>query len=211
MGIGEIYERYRIPFWLAEHMYRVAAVAMRVFDARVAVDPSLSGRDDMIAACLLHDIGNIVKFNFITLPPPDGRAEYWKKVQREMIAQYGTSEHPASKALCEELGQWERIAPILEHTSDYDARILLERGALLQRIVAYADQRVAPTGVVLLAQRLRDMRARYDHPDTDHIRALDAAIMENEQQLFSDISLKPEDITEQSIAPLLAELRSFEF
>lgn len=211
MGIGEIYERYRIPPWLAEHMYRVAAVATCVFDAHVATDASLLGRNDMIAACLLHDIGNIVKFNFTTLPPPDGRITYWKEVQSEMIAKYGTSEHPASKAMCEEIGQWERIAPILEHTSDYDACILLEQGSLLQRIVAYADQRVAPAGVVSLTQRLRDMRARYDHPDTDHIRALDTAIMENEKWLFSGISLKPEDITEQSIAPLVAELRSFEF
>jgi len=210
MGIGEIYERYHIPPWLAEHMYRVAAVATRVFDAYAATDPSLGGRDDLIVACLLHDIGNIVKFNFITLPPPDGRVEYWKEVQSEMIAKYGTSEHPASKALCEEIGQWERIAPILEHTSDYDACILLERGSLLQRIVAYADQRVAPTGVVSLAQRLRDMRARYDHPNTDHFRMLDTAIMENEKGLFSGISLKPEDITEQSIASLVAEVRSFE-
>lgn len=208
--ISKIYDEYRIPPWLAEHMLRVAAVAMTVFDAIHARDPKLEGRDDLIAACLLHDIGSIVKFNFVSMPARDGRNEYWLGVQKEMIEKYGASEHPAAEAICSELGVRERVAPILAHTADYEALILETEGTILQKIVAYADQRVSPRGVVSLQERISDMRKRYEHPDTEEIRALNAAIVRNEEWLFDRATIRPEDITEQSIQVLLQELRSFE-
>ena len=208
--IGDIYEKYQIPPWLAEHMLRVAAVASVVFDAAKEVSPELDGRDDLIAACLVHDLGNIIKFDFERLPPPDGQTEYWEMIKDGMIERYGRNEIVATVLMIGEIGIAERVRPVLENTSDHEAILLLEEGTLLQKIAYYADQRVSPRGVLPLRDRLRDMRERYSHPDDERTRALDAATERIEEVLFEGLSLRPEDITDESVAPMIESLKSFE-
>lgn len=208
--IADIYEDCRIPPWLAEHMYRVAAVSALLFDALKEKNPSLEGRHDLILANLLHDAGNIIKFDLDRFPAPDGRTDYWKAVQKDMREKYGSDEISATAAIAEELGVRSAIAPILKNTSDQDALVLEASGTALQKIACYADQRVSPKGIVPLKERLADMRARYDHADDEHTRALDAATERIEQALFEGLSLRSEDITDVSVAPVMEGLKSFE-
>ena len=57
--ITEIYDEYKIMPNLREHMFRVAGVASLICDN---LEESLS-KKEIISACLLHDLGNIVKFD----------------------------------------------------------------------------------------------------------------------------------------------------
>ena len=191
-------------------MYRVTAVAVAVFDAHLAIDPMLAGRNDLITACLLHDMGNIIKFDLIKFPAPDGETAHWLAVQETMRTKYGTSETAATEAIIRELGLYEKVAPVLQHTSDAHALELEKEGTLLQKIACYADQRVAPRGIVPLADRLRDMRTRYGHSDDESTRALDAATMRIEAFLFETLTITPEDITDESVARTISVLKSFD-
>ncbi len=56
--ISEIYEEYKIMPNLREHQLRVAAVAAQICDN---FNKPLN-KKEIITACLLHDMGNIIKF-----------------------------------------------------------------------------------------------------------------------------------------------------
>ena len=84
--ITDIYTEYRIPPALQLHQFRVTGVALQIIGSiDVAVDA-----DSIIVACLLHDMGNIIKFNLDYFPEflePEG-LEYWQYVQNEFIEKY---------------------------------------------------------------------------------------------------------------------------
>jgi len=58
--ITEIYEHYNIPPWLQEHMLRVSAVSSIICDQL----GDKVRKHEVVSACLLHDMGNIIKFDF---------------------------------------------------------------------------------------------------------------------------------------------------
>lgn len=198
-------------------MYRVAAVAATLFDALKEKNPELEGKHELIVACLLHDMGNIIKFNFDLMPAPDGNNEYWKGVQKEFSERFGNDELRAAELIMAELGVLSAVAPILEHTSFPYGEELLRSGTLLQKIAGYADQRVGPTGVLSLVERLEYVHRRYSergsvYGDTQDpkIQALNKAIQDIEKELFAGLSIDPEDINDRSIAICMKDLASFE-
>ena len=64
MKISEIYQKYQIPPHLQLHMYRVSAVAWTICDN---FDEELD-KIKIVAADLLHDMGNIIKFDLKLFP-----------------------------------------------------------------------------------------------------------------------------------------------
>ncbi len=216
-NIADIYGEYRIPPWLALHMYRVAAVAATVFDARRRVHGAESdtGRDDLISACLLHDMGNIIKFDFTILDAEvtkEGK-DHWEIVRSDMIARYGRDEHHATLAILDELGVSPRVREIVDGIGFSKNEATLRSGDTLLQIAVYADSRVVPSGVNSLDERIRDMYVRY--ADRYPERAIETerqvkAIHDIEQELFRDIPLTPADITETSIAAIREELPRFD-
>jgi len=48
------------------HMFRVAGVASVICEN--FKQPELINQDDIVSACLLHDMGNIIKFNLSLFP-----------------------------------------------------------------------------------------------------------------------------------------------
>ena len=67
MTILEIYEKYKIMPQLRTHMLRVAAVGKIVCDAVNEKVKQNRGEfvntKNVVTACLLHDMGNIIKFD----------------------------------------------------------------------------------------------------------------------------------------------------
>ncbi len=212
----EVYETYRVPPWLQLHQVRVAAVGRYV----ALMHGAGASVEDIIRACLLHDIGAIVKFDFSKtggalnglFRPED--LEYWRAVQKEMQAKYGSEEHTATAALMKEMGVSERVQEIVNSTGTRNLRAILEKGDLGVMIVQYADTRVAPQGVTSLTERVNDVKmryaerlqrvGRYDSYDDDV-----APVYEIERRLFLDTQLSPEKITEESIRGELEWLWNF--
>ncbi len=210
--ITEIYKEYKIMPNLQDHMFRVAAVAAIICDNFSEPLP----KKQIVAACLLHDMGNIIKSNFEFLPEflePEGLA-YWQKVKDEFIEKYGIDEEKAHGQILLELG----VSPkIISLVSQIDFALLCKHkdsDDVILKIINYADGRVSPYGVVSYDERMEEACKRYQHIlNSKHTeegrRKLVACGKETESQIFAKCKIKPEDIDDQTVAPIISELRNF--
>lgn len=209
--ISEIYEEYKIMPSLAEHMLRVTAVASQLCDScTVTVDKNL-----IITACLVHDLGNILKFDLESFPEflePYG-LEYWQDVKNEYIAKYGEDEHVATIAIIRELNLPDEVIHLVDNVGHNHFCDQLDREDFNHKIINYADVRVAPYGVVSYTERMDDVTRRYkSRPNFIGNEKHETSIAcgyEIEKQIFSYSSIKPEDITDEAIAHLIEELKDF--
>jgi hypothetical protein len=208
-NILDIYKEYKIMPALQMHMLRVAAVASMICDNFDGTLP----KNDIVTAALLHDMGNIIKFKLDYFPKflePEG-IEYWQGVKDEYVKKYGNDEHVASIKIGEEIHLSDKILELIKAISFSGAMDSAAGDDFSHKIVEYCDDRAVPHGIVSLEDRLLDLRTRYAHKggDTPERRAFQDAVRMIEKQIFAKCSIKPEDITDESIAPIIAELKSF--
>ena len=209
----DIYAEYHIPPWLQLHQLRVAAVGKMVCEG---FKDSING-DLVVATCLVHDIGAIVKFDFTfkshetlqNLCPPED-VPYWVNVQKDMRARYGEKEYPASDAIIGELGL-ERVKEFFNKMGFAKMQSTLAEDHIEALAAQYADMRVGPYGILPLRERLADILARYSATYVREGRSeesttyLPTALL-IEKRLFERSSLRPENITNASVAPIIEEL-----
>ena len=208
--IEDIYNEYKIMPQLREHMFRVAAVASLICSN---FTESLE-KDNIISACLLHDMGNILKFDlrqtesFLNI---NIDLEYWQSVKNEYIGKYGDNEHSASLKIAEEIGVSARTLELIRAISFVEAVKNVSSEDYAKKIAEYCDDRVIPFGVVSMEERLMDLRKRYAHKggDTPERRAFESAVREMEKQIFAKCKIKPEDINNETVKPIISELRNF--
>lgn len=97
---------------LQEHMLRVTGVAFLICDnLEKSVD-----RESVITACLIHDIGNIVKFKLEVFPEflkPKG-LRYWKEIQENFISKYGKNDYQANYKILKEIGVDARVFKLIK-------------------------------------------------------------------------------------------------
>ena len=195
---------------LQEHQLRVAAVAKLIcqnFDGHL-------NRSEVIAACLLHDMGNIIKFDLTKTQELFGSSwdkNYWQAVKREYLAKYGSDEHRASVAIAKELGARSTVVDLVDCVGFLEAKQNAQTKAYENKIIQYSDDRVDPWGVVSLKQRFLDLRRRYDNhkQDTKERDEFESSLQEIEAQIFKRCRIKPEDVTNNVIKPFVEELKSF--
>ncbi|OGJ05053.1 hypothetical protein A2387_02880 [Candidatus Nomurabacteria bacterium RIFOXYB1_FULL_36_10] len=209
--ITEIYKEYNIMPMLAMHQMRVAGVAMQICEALdVEVD-----KESVIKACLLHDMGNIIKFKLEQRPEwnePLGTA-YWQGVKDDFILKYGNDEHHASLEIAKELGLSTSIYDLINCIDASVAEKIVIEDDFNKKICAYVDNRVSPHGVVSVEEHSLDAKKRYeDHPhafDEEKRIFFNKNLFEIENQIFSHTKIKPEDINDESIVPYLEKLQDF--
>ncbi len=211
--ITVIYARYKIMPNLQLHQLRVAAVAKQICDnSTQPVDT-----DSVIKACLLHDMGNLIKFELGLFPQflePEGLG-YWQKIKDDFVKKYGKQEHHASIKIAKEIGVSPKVIENIDGVGFQKIQGSYFGGSLEQKICNYSDMRVAPTGVVSIHERMEDGAKRYNHrkdykvvgPERDEIFN---TLIELEKQLFADSKIKPSDITAVSTEPIIDQLRSYE-
>lgn len=206
----EIYAAYTIMPSLQLHQLRVAAVAKLIcgnFQKPV-------NTDDVILACLFHDMGNIVKFDLALYPDllqPEGR-EYWQEVKNKCIKIHGSSAHGASIAIAREINLSDSVISIIDSISFSEMEHTMRGSSQEVKVAEYADCRIAPHGTVSIKERFADAVGRYAHRYRTAEEATSAYAMytnlglEIERQLFANTSIKPEDISDAALAPLIEEL-----
>lgn len=201
MQVKDIYEKYKIPPNLAEHMLKVTKVALFICQhwRGQGIDVELVKK-----GALLHDLGNIVKFNFARSELWGLRVDhdYWRKVQKEFFNKYGTDAHKATIKILHELGINGRLLD----------EVLLgewhEPGGSLERIIVlYADSRVGPFGVVSLEGRIKDLRKRYGAGFKEEAAAV---ALERERKVQENLTVPVSEITEESVARSDGELLNTE-
>lgn len=193
MTIGQIYKKYHIMPNLQTHMYRVSVVA-RVLCTHFENE---CDAESVISATLLHDMGNILKFDLTG-------QEKWLHLQREFKEKYGTDEYVATVAISHEVGVTQRVVELIYSLSFSHSSENVTTSDYEKKLCAYADMRVAPWGVVSLDERLLDLEKRYaarypspeDQQRREHFRR-DAYALES--QIFAHCDISPSDITDETI------------
>ncbi len=213
MTIQHIYDQYRLMPNLQIHQYRVAGVAKLVCGAI----PDQVDTNEVIQASLLHDMGNMIKFDLGRFPEflePQGLV-YWMKVQKEFKKKYGMDEHQATFAIAREVGVSDRVFELISAVGFDEIKDDFNSGDLSKMICEYADCRVSPMGVVSLDERLADLEKRYaDHyPSPEHTakrREFQKWARKMEAHIFERCKLKPEEITEEKVAQTFDDLKQLE-
>ncbi|MES2315462.1 MAG: HD domain-containing protein [Patescibacteria group bacterium] len=206
----DIYKEYKIMPSLQMHMLRVAAVASILCDnLTVPIN-----KEEMVTACLLHDIGNIIKFDMTIFPDffkPEGVA-YWQAVKDEFIKKYGNDEHKASVEIVKELGCNERVIEIVDSIDFSNFYRNRDSENMSFKVATYADALVGPYGVVSYEERMEDSKKRYaavnKGREVERARLVECGA-EMGRQVFSHCKIKPEDITDEAVAPIIEELKNF--
>jgi len=210
-NIIEIYKEYKIMPILMMHQMRVAAVAIEICESLdVEID-----KENIVKACLLHDIGNIIKFKLDHFPKenePEG-IDYWQQVQDEYILKFGINEHLASLLIAKELNVSSAVYNLIDSVEPSYVEKIAIGDSLGQKICLYSDNRVNPYGVVSIDERNMEAKERYkNHPHAfnEEDRIIFMKNMEEiEKQIFSHSKIKPEDINDESIKDLLEKLKSY--
>ncbi len=196
------------------HQLRVTAVAWFICESLdIEVD-----KKSIITTCLLHDMANVVKFDLKQTQDifgySDEETENAKIIQSEFIEKYGANEHEATAKIIYELGfgddisklaNQNRFSLLCEHVGLNDIRI---------KIIHYSDMRVGPYGVISYAERMEEANKRYGGKvsgvkEEERQKLVDCG-KDIEKQIFAHSKIKPEDITDESVAGIIEELKNFE-
>ena len=211
-SIEDIYKKYKIPPSLQRHMLWVAAVASMICDN---FEESLL-KEDIVTACLLHDMGNIVKYDMDVFPDllePEG-AEYWKKVQEEFMQKYGKDDHQANLKIVKELGLSINIIQFVDRV-DFPLWCANSRDNNMgNKIMIYSDSRVCPHGIVSYEERMEEGRKRYQDRKDNNLKEeerkkLVACGKDIEKQIFAKCKIKPEDINDETVKQIIEKLKDF--
>lgn len=213
MKINEIYNKYHIVENLQNHMYRVAAVGSLIVDylgSNIKLD-----KDIVIKTLLLHDLGNILKFDFNSDLLNKEDVENLKKTREEFILKYGDNEHSVTQNIIREIGVSDKILEILENTGSSKVYSVVDSDNWYFKICSYADFRVAPYGVVSIDERFDDVVKRYkgrDHilsdiKNTEHKRMGCLAL---EKQIQEKCKIPLLEINNSIIEPIVYKLLEYE-
>jgi len=216
MKILQIYEKYSLTKTLQEHMIRAAAVGKIISEN----SPSINVHPErIIKVLLLHDIGNIIKFDLDKFPKLLGndisRIEYWKNIQKKFITKYGNDEHKATELIAREIGVNSDIQSLLERQIYTPIKKIAQGMDWEAKICQYADLRSGPFGIVSIDERFDDLIDRYKHRNhkisntelTNENRKY-MIIIEEQIQRHSKLSLR--DISEASVSSLYPEISEIE-
>jgi hypothetical protein len=213
MKIIKIYDKYKIMPQLQLHMLRVAGVAKLICDNyKEEID-----KGPIISACLLHDMGNIIKFDLNKFPEflkPRG-LKYWKNIQQEFKNKYGNDDHEATYKIIEELSIEQKVYEIVLAYGFSKAQDTLEINDYDVKVSAYSDHRVSPSGVRSLEEKLKNSKIRYTEKinskySPEGFDKLTSIWQKIEIQIFTHCKIKPDFITEEKVRPVIEELRDFE-
>ena len=213
MKIQDIYQRYKIMPNLQQHMLTVAAVAAEICEH---FHDQPIDKTSIVAACLLHDMGNIVKFDLTRFPDflkPKG-LDYWQEVKEDFQERYGSDEKVAMELIAEELGVTTRIKELMQAVNLAKAKENYLSQDFGKKICEYADNRVSPQGVTSQQDRLDDLARRYGSQQAnstkhDSWKKLYQYSQQIEQQIFKYCDLSPDEITKSRVSDTIDSLKSF--
>ena len=103
-------------------------------------------------AALLHDIGNVIKFDLDSFPELLGdelpRIEYWRGEQKRLIEKYGSDDHAATDKMLSELKVSEPIREAIQTKSFGNAKETAASNNWLVKILFYSEKQRHSTGII---------------------------------------------------------------
>ncbi len=199
---------------LQMHQLRVAAVAKQICESLdVKIDTGT-----IIKTCLLHDMGNVIKFDLNQTKSvfglSDKEVEEIRKIKNEFINKYGENEHDATIAIIKELNLNTSIANLADKNRFGNLCIDKDGNDWALKIIHYADARVGPHNILSYDERMNDAgnryRGRIDSIKEQERQKLVDCGKQIENQIFAHSNIKPEDIHDESIKDDIEKLKNFE-
>lgn len=214
--IQDIYTEYKIPPPLVHHLFRVAAFSLYVAD-HMQTDISFD-RKFITSACLFHDIGNIIKFDFRPgrlLEISDAEAHKWLTVQQDFIKKYGNNENKAVNTIVAEVGLDQKVQTLLRQTGIEKIRYALLSDDWNAKLTRIGDERISPQGVVTVKQRYADILSRYagrkHHLANKEENAERISLaLKLEEQIQQKCTIDLQKITDTDIEPYIETLHDYE-
>src|SRR4030042_2345407 len=212
MIIADIYYKYKIMPQLQEHMLKVGGVALLICNHfQNKLDNNL-----IISTCLLHDMGNAVKFNFNTYPKILGKklVVEGKKIQKYYIKKYGVDADKATYKILKEISVSKKIILLVKSMGFSRTTETFKTKDFNIKICEYSDLRVSPFGVLSMIERLGEGINRYNNTfkqkySPSKLKSMVNYTQEIEKQIFKHCAIKPADITEVKVKPLINKLRDY--
>lgn len=211
--IKHIYQDYQIPPNWQEHMVFTASLGKIICQNWVK---EKFNQDLVVTALLLHDIGNIVKFNLEPGAPnllmDQDKINYWRQVQKKFRKKYGLRADQANLAIIEELRPYPKIKKIMEeHYFEFIPKINEREKDWESKIVFYCDLRFDPAGITSIKDRIKDLQNRYkDRDDTwrdqKKFRSRVNNCLQLEKQLNQLTTIDLEKISQDEIDQLAEKL-----
>jgi len=184
-------------------MVRVAAVAKQVCDSyEEGIDTNT-----VISACLLHDMGNLIKStpaDFPELFEPEG-VEHWEVVKQETLSKYGKSVKEATFAMISELEVSDKVVAVVEEAQYERIAEIADSGSTEGMLLEYSDMRVGLDTIFSLKERFADIKQRYQITDDEMNEKFSSSLL-IEQKIFANCKIRPEDITDSSTLDIQKEL-----
>lgn len=208
MKILQIYKQYFLTKTLQEHMIRAAAVGKLIAGNSQGI---IVDTEKIIRVLLLHDTGNIIKFDFDKFPHLLGseidEIDSWKVTQKKFIEKFGQEEHKATELIAKEIGVPSDIQSLLERQIYTPTKKIARDMDWETKICQYADLRSGPFGVISINERFDELINRYKHRNhkisnikqTEENRKYMLII---EEQLQRHCKIKLKKISEESVRKL---------
>jgi predicted HD phosphohydrolase len=121
-------------------------------------------KDTLIKCALVHDLGNLVKFNFEINPEFWGseksNTDYWRTKQKEMVAKYGATDNEATSKILKEMRFPKDLIELIYSKRFANSVHTLESDNLILKILHYSDLRTLPLKIGTLEDRFDDIRGR---------------------------------------------------
>src|SRR3989338_1141417 len=208
-----IYAEYKIMPSLQLHQLRVAAVAQLICDN---FQKPVS-KNDVILACLFHDMGNIIKSDLTYFPEfvePEG-LEYWEKIKADFVLKYGENHHKANVMIAKDLGLPPTSIALIDSIGFSQLEFVVADDSFERKIMQYADIRVGPHGILPLKQRLEEGRKRYNttrkarmyYESDEEFEHLAQFAGELEKQVSEHMHITPDKIDDTAIKPIIEQLK----
>ncbi|MDD4352120.1 MAG: HD domain-containing protein [Candidatus Gracilibacteria bacterium] len=189
----ELFEEFHTPQIVRLHSEQVAKVAKTLAEAFVE-----SGKEVNVDLCykagLLHDLLRVVDIaNFELLQGSAKELRSWQS-QRKKYAKMHHAE--AAQQVLLERGYPELAKTIERHKAEavFDSKPF---ATLADKIVFYADKRVAHGKIVSLEERITEALGRYgwQGKELERVKTGWEKMRVVEQELFAEISIGPEDLS----------------
>jgi hypothetical protein len=217
MKITSIYDKYPVPELLRKHQLRAASVGKLLSDniIETRVDQDL-----IIKSLLVHDMGNIIKFNLnnplMMTDKEKSNIDHWVKEQEVYKEKYSSDDHLATLSIVTELNLADEIKHTLLHSGSSKLKEVILSGNFNTKIVTYSDLRSAPFGVVSIDERFDDVINRYknsEHPLSSLEEVENRRILSHdlERQIGEIVETDLDRIDEAKINQLMMELSRFQF
>ena len=201
MKISEIYKKYNIPPNLIDHMLTVTKVVLFITNhwKGEKIDKIV-----MEKSALVHDLGNIVKFNFKKYPEFLGsemkNRSIWEEKQKEMVAKYGNDDHEATRLILNELKFDDKSIGVVSSKSFGNSVATLNSNNWNLKILLYSDLRVLPWGTGTLEDRFNDIKERMPQYNTrPDLEDLFRACREIERQIQNNVDVSLATIDTKSV------------